>query len=254
MITLFLALLLAHLVADFVLQRDAVATGKARGRWRSWAEHGAVQFLAYELAVATFTPVRVGSGGTHGWLLALVLVHLALDRAKLWAKRHGEHGHEWLAFVIDQVAHALSIGCVAWLLAADPQVLVRLGSAWAATSKRALFLGVVYVGAICGAGHLNAALLRKWSEKLPTTNRNTRDSLQDAGLYIGWLERFLVITAVLVGSPEGAGLVAAAKSVFRFEDARQGRAFAEYFLVGTFLSLSEAVGAGLVLRWALGAH
>lgn len=78
--------------------------------------------------------------------------------------------------------------------------------------------------------------------------------LDDAGLYIGWLERFLVLTAVVIGSPEAAGLVAAAKSIFRFEDMKQGRAFAEYFLLGTFLSVSEALAAGLFLRIVLGIH
>ena len=62
----------------------------------------------------------------------------------------------------------------------------------------------------------------------------------------------LVLTAVLVGSPEAAGLVVAAKSVFRFGDIKEGRAFAEHLLIGTFLSISEAVGIGLAARYLLG--
>ena len=53
-------------------------------------------------------------------------------------------------------------------------------------------------------------------------------------------------TAVLAGSPTGVGLVVAAKSVFRFEDAKRGRHAAEYFLIGTFLCVSEAVVGGVV--------
>ncbi len=44
----------------------------------------------------------------------------------------------------------------------------------------------------------------------------------------------------------------AAKSVFRFEDARHGRRAAEYFLIGTLLSVSEAVLVGLGALHLLG--
>lgn len=73
-----------------------------------------------------------------------------------------------------------------------------------------------------------------------------------AGMWIGRLERFLILTAVLIGSPAGVGLVLAAKSIFRFEGGRQGRAQTEYFLIGTLLSVSEAVLIGLITRFLLG--
>ena len=59
------------------------------------------------------------------------------------------------------------------------------------------------------------------------------------------------MTAVLAGSPTGVGLVVAAKSVFRFEDAQKGRQNAEYFLIGTFLSVTEAVIGGVIVRQLL---
>ena len=71
-------------------------------------------------------------------------------------------------------------------------------------------------------------------------------------MVIGILERFLILTAVLAGSPAGVGLVVAAKSVFRFEDAKKGRHNAEYFLIGTFLSVTEAVIGGVVVQQLLG--
>lgn len=53
-------------------------------------------------------------------------------------------------------------------------------------------------------------------------------------------------------SPTGVGLVLAAKSVFRFDDIRQGRRAAEYFLIGTLLSVSEAVLVGLMTLFVMG--
>jgi hypothetical protein len=42
--------------------------------------------------------------------------------------------------------------------------------------------------------------------------------------------------------------VVAAKSVFRFEAAKKGRRDAEYFLIGTFLSVVEAVIGGVAVH------
>ncbi|HPC82246.1 MAG TPA: hypothetical protein P5234_02680 [Thermoanaerobaculaceae bacterium] len=111
---------------------------------------------------------------------------------------------------------------------------------------------MTYGWTACGFGGLNAAVLGRWAQRLEAEPESHNGGLQDAGLYFGWFERFLVLTAVVIRSPETVGLVVAAKSVFRFEDMKRGRAFAEYFLRGTFLSVSEALAAGLLLRTALG--
>ena len=71
--------------------------------------------------------------------------------------------------------------------------------------------------------------------------------MENAGLYIGWLERFLVATALLLQSPSTVGLILAAKSVVRFPELKSFR-FAEYFLVGTLASFLLALLVGLGIR------
>jgi hypothetical protein len=70
--------------------------------------------------------------------------------------------------------------------------------------------------------------------------------LQNAGLCIRWLERFLVVTALLVQSPATVGPILTAKSIARYPEFRTER-FAEYFLIGTLLSISMALLASAVL-------
>ena len=53
--------------------------------------------------------------------------------------------------------------------------------------------------------------LDKWTPASPNTQ-----SLPNAGQWIGYIERILILTFVLIGSIEGAGFLLAAKSVFRF--------------------------------------
>ena len=78
----------------------------------------------------------------------------------------------------------------------------------------------------------------------------TTNELQNAGMYIGWLERFLVMTALLLQSPATIGLILTAKSIARYPEFKSEH-FAEYFLIGTLLSISVAIAGGVVLAKAL---
>jgi hypothetical protein len=73
----------------------------------------------------------------------------------------------------------------------------------------------------------------------------------NCGCYIGWLERFLVLTALVLQSPSTVGLILTAKSVVRYPELKSLN-FAEYFLIGTLLSVSLAVVGGIILLKALG--
>jgi hypothetical protein len=65
-------------------------------------------------------------------------------------------------------------------------------------------------------------------------------------MYIGWLERFLVVIGILMQSPSMVGLILTGKSVARCPELKER--FAEHFLIGTFLSMGLAVLGGLVLQ------
>lgn len=115
-----------------------------------------------------------------------------------------------------------------------------------------LIVGVLYVAVIFGGGYLVRYLTRSLVLQLPDTKAEGAEELRNAGLYIGWLERFLVLTAMLVQSPALIGLILTGKSIARLPDLKGAR-FAEYFLIGTLLSISLAVIGGItLLRLILG--
>ena len=70
--------------------------------------------------------------------------------------------------------------------------------------------------------------------------------LENAGMYIGWLERFVVLTSLVLQSPATVGLILTAKSIARYPELKSVR-FAEYFLIGTLLSVTLGILGGLVL-------
>lgn len=251
LVTVWLALALAHLVGDFVLQRTAVVEGKRRGSKLAYAEHGAVHLLCLVFSVIFFAGSGALVGTTLAVLVALVVVHLGLDVAKETAGAGAAQRPRPWPFLLDQAAHFLLVTIAAVVIAPLPPV-AALETGWAAVSSTVLVLAVAYTAVVFAAGFVNAVLLQPFASQLGSwaddgdSGGDRVVGLARAGMVIGILERFLIMTAVLAGSPTGVGLVVAAKSVFRFEDAKRGRHAAEYFLIGTFLSVSEAVVGGIV--------
>ena len=105
------------------------------------------------------------------------------------------------------------------------------------------------------AGYLIRYLLAPLSRQLAaakeseTGSRDSLEGLSNAGLYLGWLERGLLVLAFGAGSMAAVGLIIGAKSVARFPEFKS-RAFAEYFLIGTLISVAIAAIGGAVLRLA----
>jgi hypothetical protein len=77
--------------------------------------------------------------------------------------------------------------------------------------------------------------------------------MENAGRYIGWLERALLYGLFVAGAPDAAALVIAGKSVARFPSFAEEE-FAEYYLIGSFLSLGVAAGLGVAVRASISLH
>lgn len=87
--------------------------------------------------------------------------------------------------------------------------------------------------------------ISKWS---PQTETEDEDSLQEAGKYIGMLERLFVFAFVVAEHWEAIGFLLAAKSIFRFGDLKESkdRKLTEYVLIGTLVSFGTAMLVGVV--------
>ena len=107
-----------------------------------------------------------------------------------------------------------------------------------------IILAAGYLLSVFGGGWVIARFL----EKVQTAGEPSSDGIPYAGKYIGWFERFLIVTFVLLGEMAAVGLVIAAKSILRLGQARQDRGFAEYVLLGTLASVSIAVAIGTAIR------
>lgn len=245
----FLAIYLAHLLADFVFQTHHLVEQKKRGKLFAYFLHGLTHYLS-AIALASF--FLAGSGlslRTQVVILALALVHLLIDLAKIRLTQKSLVSDGAFAYVSDQLLHFASVAFAAWLLSPGlplTEVAALLDKGRAIPSKL-LFIPVIYVAVIFGGGYLIRTLTRPLAKSINLEQpEKGGEPMQNAGLYIGWLERFLLLTALLMQSPGTAGLILAAKAIARYPEFKSEH-FAEYFLIGTLLSFSLAVLGGAVL-------
>lgn len=256
----FLILLTAHLGGDFVLQTAAQASGKRAGQPKAYLQHGATHWITSALLLLVFAPELVGRWRTFAILLLLIAGHLALDACK------ERMGLRWparsvLVFLADQIAHVLLLLLVAGAISRTfPLSVFPTISAWLVLHREALLVtAAIYLTVVFGCGYLIQLALTPFraepgaatpepDEAAATPGDERRPGMRNAGMYIGWLERAIILTAIAAGAPTLVGLVIAAKAIIRFGEGQT--AFAEYFLLGTFLSLLLA-GAGAFLLQAL---
>lgn len=228
---LFAKLLLAHLLGDFLFQPGRLLLQKQARKARS------LFFYVHILVHFALPLLLLWDVGFWRWALVIAFSHGAIDLLKLysasWFKR------ETFPFFLDQLAHL----AVILFVSTYPDTWPSL-AAFFSDLDWALLAGLVFV--TFPAAVLMAKLLEALGEAIPTDHK----SLPRAGLYIGMLERLLVFLFILLDRWEAIGLLIAAKSVFRFNDLKESnnRKWTEYILIGTLLSFSLAVLAGLAVR------
>lgn len=247
MTAVLLILLLGHLAADFLLQSDTLVRQKRGGFWRGYARHGAAHALCTLGIAAVFDTGLLWSIGFDCLVFALAAVHLLIDFAKQILTREGYIADGFRAFLADQALHAFTIAAAAAIYTRPhPAALWGLLAGLQARREKILSVLIVYLAAGIGGGYAIRYLLRPLLHRLPPLPDETAEELRNAGLYIGWLERVLILTAVILRSPATVGLVLTAKSIVRYPEIKSGR-FAEYFLIGTLLSILLALLGGILL-------
>jgi len=239
----FMALLLGHLLADFPLQSGWIIRNKGR-KISALLLHGAMHYLLMWACLAFAGHVLFFSLWNETILVSCVALHLAIDRLKSFLTARRIVPDRGWTFLADQCLH-LGVLVLAALLIARTHLAELLHAMRISSAARMLILetAAIYIGVVFGGGYLIRYLTRGLAADVAA---QPSPQLGNAGLYIGWLERALVITAMVMQSPALVGLILTGKSIARFPEFREVR-FAEYFLIGTLLSFSLSVFGGVVL-------
>lgn len=222
-------LFLAHILGDFILQPQSWVEDKEKRKWKSgWLYvHVSVHFILILLVLWDLS----------FWKEALFIAaaHLMIDLLKL-SRQVKDTQRFW--FFTDQVLH-LFVLLLVWLYAEGGIEIQPLPDK----------LWIIFTGGLfltSPVSYLIQEFMSRWNYQISTDDK---DSLPNAGKYIGILERLFIYTAMLTGHLQVIGFLIAAKSVFRFGDLTRSkdRKLTEYILVGTLISFLLAVFTGMLV-------
>lgn len=229
---LFIKLLLAHLMGDFLFQPRAWVQQKEAKKLKAW------QLYAHTATHGLLTLLFLWNWGYWSIALWVMGFHFLIDVIKLYFQKENNKT-PW--FVADQVLHIAS--------------LLLVASCWSHFNLE-VFNDNIWIY-LCAIVFLTTAmpiimriLLQRWSDNIDLPGDN---SLSNAGKYIGILERLLVFVFIIVGHWEAVGFLITAKSVFRFSDLKESkdRKLTEYILIGTLLSFGIAIVTALMTQLAM---
>jgi len=232
---LLLLQLLAHILTDYTFQTDKHAAHKNKKGFKSkylkW--HILIMFLtswilSFQLAFA------LGA-------LVIALTHWVIDGVKPKINKSKMLGR--YSFFIDQSLHLLILCLAVWLYTIyfEIDTIIDLN-----LNTKYLLLGIGFL--FCGkpANIFIKEIFKASKIKFAGMNK---DDLPNAGRLIGVIERWLVLTFILIGQFNAVGFLIAAKSILRFKDSEKIFGKTEYVLIGTLLSFGMAIGIGILISW-----
>lgn len=237
-----LLLLLAHILGDFVLQRSAWIDERyekhffSKRLYAHAAIHGA---LSLTILCLLATP----SWGLLGFAVIIGATHFVIDLLKSYTPPGRV---SW--FAIDQLLHIIVIALV-WLDISDQWSLLAHAAELAVNGEMLLILTGYFI-VIWPFSVVIELVCKTWARDISEIG-----SLANAGKRIGQLERFLVLTFILVDQFAAIGFLLAAKSILRFGDTKEPnhRKINEYVLVGTMTSFAITIAFGILIRILIGA-
>ncbi len=236
-------LILAHVVGDFYLQTGRSIKSKSSkeakvsilANLRHAASH---TFLA--LIVLSFTSsfefaliwASFVIGGTH-FVIDLIKSRLSKCKGSL------------LCFSVDQLLHLIVILSV-WAYLFGYFAFINLDTLQETLTLEFVAVALAYLLILRPTSILIQFVLRPWrlSNNVDNNNQDADEPLDKAGSLIGILERFIILTLILMNQFTAIGLVIAAKSILRFKEESKH----EYVLLGTVTSLAIVLLIGLITQ------
>jgi len=231
---IFVKLLLAHLLGDFLLQPTSWVLDKESKKHRS------IYLYIHTLLHGILAWILVGEMAFGWFALVLALSHGFIDFLKLRFQKK-KTKRNW--FVVDQILHLMVILIITTVyqnLSVDFTIFNN--QFWI------LITGILFLTKPTSIIIKN--IISIWT---PESKIKNDDSLENAGNYIGILERLFVFCFIITGHFEAIGFLLAAKSIFRFGDLKEAkdRKLTEYVLIGTLLSFGIALLIGLLVQFGL---
>ena len=237
---LFWLLLVAHLLGDFYMQSQEMADEK-RKKFTSLLFHSGVYTIPI---IILFIPIF--SLQLIIAILIIAITHFFIDLVKTKIKE--EFISNTRKFIIDQCLHIAIISIIAYIYAINNWIAINFIGDFLISTYNSLqitfspkeFSKLFFV--ILMIGKPANILIQELNKKYHTEKDDKNESkYKNAGKIIGTVERILIVIMILLKQYSSIGLIFTAKTITRYDKITKDPSFAEYYLVGTLLSLLVAI-------------
>ncbi|OPX42381.1 hypothetical protein CLHUN_36780 [Ruminiclostridium hungatei] len=254
--TLISLLLSLHVLGDFYLQSEKTAEYKKicyRGVIVHSVQYGipcllALVFVRFSLLLAVC-------------LILSALFHWGIDSLKYWMSKRPEYSSHFSKpariFLADQLLHLILLLLVALLYvkAAHREPMLYLYDIWNEllmlinlTPMSGIKWLLVLLVVIKPANIIFNLFFSAFNPERETAGDARQ---QRAGAIIGSLERILIVFFISIGQYSALGFILTAKSIARYDAIAKDRKFAEYYLIGTLVSVVLSVIAHTVVFYGI---
>ncbi|WP_326909803.1 DUF3307 domain-containing protein [Sedimentibacter sp. MB31-C6] len=243
-------LLLAHIIADFYIQTEKVAIKKDKSlKWL--LIHGVSYFGMMILVALPIISFKIILGVTMA-----AIFHLLIDLIKFVyiaaINKKGKMSQviERNLFFTDQFFHFIClIGVAYWLAKSNISI-----NEWGLITDILDIVGVSGFVIVSWTFALllihkpaNIVIQKLLSIYKPVSNNSDMKEVNNAGRFIGTVERIIMLIFLSIEQYSAIGLVLTAKSIARYDKISKEKDFAEYYLLGTLISTLFVIVVSFVL-------
>lgn len=242
---LFIILITLHVIADFYFQTDKIARDKIIS-YEGVCRHAIQYALTFAIALV-FIGVNVKV------LLCLclaALIHFIIDslkfsitKVRLFDRVTSKLGTIFLA---DQLLHILSMYLLA-IIFSSFNIKISLYPLWTKilemVNLNPIFIArwILIILLIMKPANIVFRLLFFSFKPDAEDKGGIEEKNKRAGSIIGCLERILIVIFISVKQYSALGFILTAKSIARYDAIAKDRTFAEYYLIGTLVSVVYSI-------------
>lgn len=278
LIRISLIIFLAQLLADFPFQSAKIVEGKKFSKKliggnievkstykkiEGLVPHTGVHFIVTILLLCLFgNYLKISMLDLLILTINVSVVHFLIDFIKENLKLKYKEKDLFL-YLVDQIAHLVSIiiiifiqfeslGAFFDLLKNAYDFSITLIQFNFTTIDKVIILLILIIVNTYFSGYLIELILKKIKPNVPNTTNSSSNQNEGKkfGRFIGYLERNLYMIFIATNLIEGVAVVIAIKAIARFKQF-DDKEFAEYYIVGSFISITMGLLSGIILKYIL---
>ncbi len=228
----FMILFFVHILCDFYFQTDKMAERKNED----------IKILLLHCiiyAVISFTAIMLLLKNSLAAAILVSAGHFVVDILKFMLIKNNIRIKKKTVYITDQLIHIAFLMAGAYILRHEESVINSIN-----IGVESSFVVGIPLLAVLMHKPANITIKRLIEEYKPI--RNTVESNNSTGAFIGTVERYIILILLYLNQYSVIGLVLTAKSIARYHE-MEDREFAEYYLIGTLLSMLIVIVSYLII-------